>query len=255
MTKESLMQMGLTEEQANKVMESLNGAFVPKSRFNEVNTELQTAKNTIKERDTQLETLQKSASDNNALREQIAQLQTDNDNQKNAHDAEMKALRIGKAVDMALTNAKAKNNTAVKALLAEFLRKAELASDRATVAEQMQSLIDEKVAVQQAKHDAEAMLEKAYDTAAVCSQILSDEKHLNQKFLEFLDREGQRTNRPTHRYVEHLYEKYQKERRENLSDWQLEMLQIRAEREQVSRPSRVPNIIDTGSISDCSPSL
>lgn len=129
MTKESLMEMGLTEEQANKVMESLNGAFVPKSRFNEVNTELQTAKNTIKERDAQLEKLQKSAGDNKALQEQITKLQTDNANQKNAHDAEMKALRIGNAVDMALTNAKAKNNTAVKALLAEFLSKAELDND------------------------------------------------------------------------------------------------------------------------------
>ena len=98
-------------------------------------------------------------------------------------------------------------------------------------------------------------LERAYDTAAVCSQILSDKKRLNQKFLEFLDREGKRINRPTRRYVKHLYEKFQKERRESLSDWQLEMMQIRAEREQVSRPNRVPNIIDTGSISHCSPSF
>ncbi len=134
-------------------------------------------------------------------------------------------------------------------------QQAELASDRATVAEQMQAIIDEKVAVQAMKQDAEGMLEKAYDTAAVCSQILDDEKKLNQKFLEFLDREGQRTNRPTRRYVEHLYAKFQKERRESLSDWQLEMLQIRAEREQTARPSRVPNIIDTGNISDYSPSL
>ena len=60
MTKENLLEWGLTEEQANKVMEGLNGSFVTKSRFNEVNTELTNAKNTIKERDTQLETLKKS---------------------------------------------------------------------------------------------------------------------------------------------------------------------------------------------------
>ena len=94
MTKENLLEWGLTEEQANKVMEGLNGSFVTKSRFNEVNTELTNAKNTIKERDTQLET-----------------------------------LKIGNAVDMALTGAKAKNNTAVKALMADFLAKAELADD------------------------------------------------------------------------------------------------------------------------------
>lgn len=129
MTKEKLLEWGLTEEQANKVMEGLNGSFVTKSRFNEVNTELTNAKNTIKERDTQLETLKKSTGDTKALQDQITQLQTDNANQKKAHEAEMKALKIGNAVDVALTGAKAKNNTAVKALMADFLAKAELADD------------------------------------------------------------------------------------------------------------------------------
>lgn len=129
MTKENLLEWGLTEEQANKVMEGLNGSFVTKSRFNEVNTELTNAKNTIKERDTQLETLKKSTGDTKALQDQITQLQTDNANQKKAHEAEMKALKIGNAVDVALTGAKAKNNTAVKALMADFLAKAELADD------------------------------------------------------------------------------------------------------------------------------
>lgn len=129
MTKEKLLEWGLTEEQATKVMEGLNGSFVTKSRFNEVNTELTNAKNTIKERDTQLETLKKSTGDTKALQDQITQLQTDNANQKKAHEAELKALKISNAVDMALTGAKAKNNTAVKALMADFLAKAELADD------------------------------------------------------------------------------------------------------------------------------
>ena len=38
MTKEKLLEWGLTEEQATKVMEGLNGSFVTKARFNEVNT-------------------------------------------------------------------------------------------------------------------------------------------------------------------------------------------------------------------------
>ena len=129
MTKEKLLEWGLTEEQATKVMEGLNGSFVTKARFNEVNTELTTAKNTIKERDTQLETLKKASGDTKALQDRITQLQTDNANQKKAHEAELKALKIGNAVDMALTGAKAKNNTAVKALLVDFIGKAELAED------------------------------------------------------------------------------------------------------------------------------
>lgn len=129
MTKEKLMEWGLTEEQATKVMEGLNGSFVTKARFNEVNTELTTAKNTIKERDTQLETLKKASGDTKALQDQITQLQADNKKKDTDHAAELKNLKISNAVDVALTNAKAKNNTAVKALLAAFLEKAELADD------------------------------------------------------------------------------------------------------------------------------
>lgn len=144
MTKEKLLEWGLTEEQANKVMEGLNGSFVTKSRFNEVNTELTNAKNTIKERDTQLETLKKSTGDTKALQDQITQLQTDNANQKKAHEAELKALKIGNAVDMALTGAKAKNNTAVKALMADFLAKAELADDGTVkgLSDEIKKLVD-----------------------------------------------------------------------------------------------------------------
>lgn len=129
MTKEKLMEWGLTEEQANKVMEGLNGSFVTKARFNEVNTELQNAKKTIGERDQQLETLKKSTGDTETLQKQINDLQEANKQKDKDHANEIKALKIGNAVDVALTNAKAKNNTAVKALLADFLTKAELADD------------------------------------------------------------------------------------------------------------------------------
>lgn len=129
MTKENLLEWGLTEEQANKVMEGLNGAFVTKSRFNEVNTELSAAKQTISERDIQLEELKKASGDTKALQDQISQLQADNKKKDEDHAAELKTLRIGNAVDMALTGAKAKNNTAVKALMADSLSKAELADD------------------------------------------------------------------------------------------------------------------------------
>lgn len=129
MTKEKLLEWGLTEEQANKVMEGLNGSFVTKSRFNEVNTELTNAKNTIKERDTQLETLKKASGDTKALQDQITQLQADNKKKDTDHAAELKNLKISNAVELALTGAKAKNNTAVKALLVDFIGKAELAED------------------------------------------------------------------------------------------------------------------------------
>ena len=117
MTKESLMAMGLTEEQATKVMEGLNGSFVTKTRFNEVNEELKTAKATITERDGQLNALKTSGADAAALQAQITQLQADNAAKDQEHAAE------------ALTDAKAINPATVKPLLAAFLEKADLDDD------------------------------------------------------------------------------------------------------------------------------
>lgn len=129
MTKEKLMEWGLTEEQATKVMEGLNGSFVTKARFNEVNTELTKAKATITERDGQLEALKKSGADATALQDQITKLQAENAQKDKDHAAELKALKIANAVDLALTNAKAKNTVAVRALMADFIAKADITED------------------------------------------------------------------------------------------------------------------------------
>lgn len=123
------MEMGLTEEQANKVMEGLNGAFVPKSRFNEVNEELKTAKATITERDGQLDTLKKSGADAATLQAQITQLQADNAQKDKDHAAEIKKIKVDNAVKEALIQAGAINPATVTPLLAAFLEKADLADD------------------------------------------------------------------------------------------------------------------------------
>lgn len=129
MTKETLMEMGLTEEQAGKVMESLNGDFVPKNRFNEVNRELQSARATLKERDSQLEGLKKTAGDADALKKQIADLQAENARKDKAHAGEIHAMKMENAVQAALTEARAINPATVKPLLTAFLEKAELQED------------------------------------------------------------------------------------------------------------------------------
>ena len=129
MTKESLMAMGLTEEQATKVMEGLNGSFVTKTRFNEVNEELKTAKATITERDGQLNALKTSGADAAALQAQITQLQQDNAAKDQAHAEEIQKIKIENAVEKALTDAKAINPATVKPLLAAFLEKADLDED------------------------------------------------------------------------------------------------------------------------------
>lgn len=117
MNKEELIAMGLTEEQAKKVMTSLDGNFVTKTRFNEVNEENKTLKQSVADRDKQLETLKKSSGDNEELKKQIETLQQQNADQKKAHDAEMAQLRLDNAVEAALTAAGAKNLKAVKACM------------------------------------------------------------------------------------------------------------------------------------------
>lgn len=117
MNKEDLIAMGLTEEQAKKVMDSLDGNYITKTRFNEVNEENKTLKKSVSDRDKQLEDLKKSSGDNEELKKQIETLQQENANQKKAHEAEMTQLRLDNAIDAALTAAGAKNIKAVRALL------------------------------------------------------------------------------------------------------------------------------------------
>lgn len=113
--KEQLVEIGLTEETAQKVMDEVVGKnYVPKSRFNEVNEENKTLKKSVADYDKQFEDLKKSSGDNTALQQQIAELQRQNNDQKKAHEAEMAQLRLDNAIDSALTSAGAKNVKAVK---------------------------------------------------------------------------------------------------------------------------------------------
>ena len=130
MKKEDLVALGLTDEQAEQVAnasaEELKG-YIPKSRFDEVNTEKNTLKTTLAERDTQLTDLQKSSKDSEALNKQIAELIKANADAQAAHDAEIKQLKIDNAIEKALGDAGALNVKAVKALLE--LTDAELTDD------------------------------------------------------------------------------------------------------------------------------
>lgn len=116
--KEQLLEMGLSEESAKKVAEEIiDGNYIPKSRFNEINEENKTLKKSISERDKQLEDLKKSDGDNAALKQQIEDLQKQNAEQKKNHEAELNQLKLDNAIEAALTAAGAKNGKTVRALL------------------------------------------------------------------------------------------------------------------------------------------
>lgn len=109
MNKTKLLELGLSEEQAEKVLEGLNGAFVPKGRFNEINEALKAVKAQLAERDQELGTLKETSQKREA-----------------EHAQALEGLQKAHAVELSLTNAKAKNHVAAKALLADFLAHAEL---------------------------------------------------------------------------------------------------------------------------------
>jgi hypothetical protein len=132
MKKEDLVKLGLDEELAKKVAdasaEELKG-FIPKARFDEVNTEkknLETAKATL---EGQLEQLKNSTGDVESMKKQIADLQAENKKKDEAHAAEIKKLKVDSAVSAALAAAKAKNEKAVRALLDIDYEKVELLED------------------------------------------------------------------------------------------------------------------------------
>lgn len=149
MKRKFLEDMGLEKEQVDKILDE-NSQDIGKAKgdsekiqkdLDAANAEVESLKGQIFDRDKQLETLKNSTGDVEAMKQQIATLQADNKAKDDAHAAEIKQLKIDAAIDSALTGAKAKNNTAVKALLKD-LDKAELADDGTIkgLAEQIEAL-------------------------------------------------------------------------------------------------------------------
>lgn len=93
------------KEAAKKALTAfLDGAYVPKSRFNEVNEEKKTLTATVADRDKQLETLKKSTGDLDVLKNQIKSLQDANKKAQEEADAKMKELRINDAIKLAIVD-------------------------------------------------------------------------------------------------------------------------------------------------------
>lgn len=149
MKRKFLEDMGLEKEQVDKILDE-NSQDIGKAKgdsekiqknLDAANAEVESLKGQVSDRDKQLETLKNSTGDVEGMKQQIAKLQADNKAKDDAHAAEIKQLKIDAAIDSALTGAKAKNNTAVKALLKD-LDKAELADDGTIkgLAEQIEAL-------------------------------------------------------------------------------------------------------------------
>lgn len=149
MKRKFLEDMGLEKEQVDKILDE-NSQDIGKAKgdsekiqkdLDAANAEVESLKSQISDRDKQLETLKNSTGDVEGMKQQIADLQKANKDADDAHKAEIKQLKLDAAIDFALTGAKSKNNTAVKALLKD-LDKAELGEDGTVkgLAEQIEAL-------------------------------------------------------------------------------------------------------------------
>mgnify|MGYP000322365634 CR=1 FL=1 len=118
MKRKFLEDLGLEKDVVDKIMNE-NGKDIEaaKTELTTVTAERDQLKKDVDDRDKQIDTLKKSAGDNEDLKKKIEDLQAEN-----------KAQKLNNAVEKALTNAKALNLTATRALLKD-LDKAEFAED------------------------------------------------------------------------------------------------------------------------------
>ena len=135
----TLLGAAYTPEIDTAVAQEIGKGFVARTDFNakaakvtELEAEVTQLRGDVKTRDTQLEELKKSAGDNADLRKQIEDLTAQNKADKAAHDKELATVKLMAAVDAELTAAGSKNNTAVKAVLADFLKDASILDGKVT---------------------------------------------------------------------------------------------------------------------------
>lgn len=129
MTKEQLLELGLTEEQATKIVEDYGKNYVTKSQFNERHEEGKRLKSEVATLKEEFEKLSESNAENETLKKQIADMQKEASKREKTYEKELHAQRVNSALDLALINAKAKNGTAVKALLGLDVGKMEFNED------------------------------------------------------------------------------------------------------------------------------
>ena len=109
MKKEELIAKGLTEERAKAVMdiytEEMKG-FIPKSRFDEVNTAKSDLEKQVADRDKQLKVLKDEAKDSEALQNKITELEDANKATKKAYEDKIRDMKLTSAIKDQLTDCK-----------------------------------------------------------------------------------------------------------------------------------------------------
>ena len=124
MIQEILKNNGLNEDQITNILNSMKESKVYTTKHENIDERYNKLKNQkteleaqIKERDTQLADLSKNNKDNEGLLNQIKDLQALNKQTTTDYENKINQMQFDYALEGALTNAKSKNNKALKALL------------------------------------------------------------------------------------------------------------------------------------------
>jgi ABC-type proline/glycine betaine transport system ATPase subunit len=117
MTKEDLIKLGVSDDIATKIADDQAKNFIPKAKFNEVTEAKKNLESQAAEHEKQLKTLKEKANGNDELQKTIKGLQDANKAQKDDFNVKLQKMSIDNTVNAALTASKAKNNSAVKAML------------------------------------------------------------------------------------------------------------------------------------------
>lgn len=106
MNKEALVALGITEEVAQKILtlhkNDINGNYIPKTRFDDVNEQLKEVRKQVEERDTQIAGLKKFEGSNKELTDKVKELQEQNKQKAAEFEKQLKENKIKNAVKASL---------------------------------------------------------------------------------------------------------------------------------------------------------
>lgn len=121
MKREFLKELGLSDEQIEKIMaehgKTVNSMKDELEKAKELEQRIQSLQEQLQQRDKQLEELKTKATGNEELQQQIQQLQEQNKQIQQEYEQKMQKQAFDFALERALVSAKARNPKAVKALL------------------------------------------------------------------------------------------------------------------------------------------
>lgn len=132
-------------------------------------------------------------------------------------------------------------------------QQADFEQEKANLQTQMKALVEERNAVKKMRADADGMLQKSYKVADICRHVLQQENMMEDDFLDFLDRESQRRNKPVRQTFENLYKKFDMERRAKLSPYANELDELSENREKARRARQLQEMEEMLSMHDTEP--